>query len=117
MSLQFSKNSGVLIAAPGGRLDTSNAPETENAIVQHIDNGDHCIVMDFSNTSYISSAGLRIILKTAKLLTQKGGAFALCNTNEQIQEVLQISGFLSLVKCVGTLEEAIVFRQLSSRGN
>ena len=45
MSLQFSKNAGVLIAAPDGRLDTSNAPETENAIVQHIDNGDHWVVV------------------------------------------------------------------------
>jgi anti-sigma B factor antagonist len=107
VGLEFNKKGNVLIALPDGRLDTSNAPEAEKAIEVHIDNGDHLIVIDFSKTSYISSAGLRVILKTAKLLTQKGGGFALCNTNEQIQEVLQISGFNSLVNCVGTLDEAI----------
>jgi anti-sigma B factor antagonist len=107
MGLQFNTNGNVLIAIPEGRLDTSNAPEAEQAIEEHIDNGDHHIVIDFSNTSYVSSAGLRVILKTAKLLTKKRGGFALCNVNEQIQEVLQISGFNALVNCVETLDEAI----------
>ena len=107
MSILFSKNGNVLIALPDGRLDISNAPAAEKVIADHIDNGDHRVVIDFSNTSYISSAGLRLILKTAKLVTQKGGGIALCNTGEQIQEVLQISGLDSLVNCVGTLDEAI----------
>ena len=107
MGLQFSKNGDVLVALPDGRLDTSNAPEAEKAIDDQIDEGNHRIVIDFSKTSYISSAGLRVILKTAKLITQKGGGFALCNANEQIGEVLQISGFNSLVKCLETLDEAI----------
>jgi len=56
----------------------------------------------------LSSAGLRVILKTAILLQDKGGGFALCNGNEQIVEVLEISGFLDTVKYFSPLEDAVI---------
>jgi anti-sigma B factor antagonist len=46
----------------------------------------------------MSSAGLRVILKTASRLQEKDGALALCNANEQIVEVLEISGFLDILQ-------------------
>ena len=96
-----------MIAIPNGRLDTSNSPEAEQALMEHVEAGELKIVMDFAKTDYISSAGLRVLLKTAKILTQKGGKLALCHANEQIAEVLKISGFTSLIKCLETLDEAI----------
>jgi len=107
MSVLFSKQGDVLIAIPNGRLDTNNSPEAEKAISENIENGDTKIIIDFSKTDYISSAGLRVILITAKQLRQKSGTIVLCNANEQIHEVLEISGFLSLVKCVATLDDAL----------
>ena len=65
------------------------------------------MVVDFSKTDYISSAGLRVLLKAAKLLTEKKGSFALCNGNEQIEEVLEISGFLSMLTYCKKLDEAM----------
>ena len=108
MSVLISRNQGVVIAIPSGRLDTNNAPEAEELIVQEIDKGQFRVVVDFAKTNYISSAGLRVILKTLKLLKQKdNGAIALCNANEQIQEVLEITGFLTMIKCHTSLDEAI----------
>jgi len=69
-----------------------------------LDAGETRIVIDFSKTDYMSSAGLRVILKTATLLQEKGGGFALCNGNEQIVEVLEISGFLEIVNYFSSLE-------------
>ena len=54
-----------------------------------------------------SFAGLRVILKTAKLLKPKSGTVALCNANEQIQEVLEISGFLGMINLHNSLNDAI----------
>ena len=96
-----------MIAIPNGRLDTSNSPEAEQGLMEHVDAGELKIVMDFAKTDYISSAGLRVLLKTAKVLKAKGGNIALCHANEQIAEVLQISGFTSLINCFDSLEEAI----------
>jgi anti-anti-sigma factor len=108
MSVLISRNQGVVIAIPSGRLDTNNAPEAEELIVKEIENGQLKIVVDFAKTNYISSAGLRVILKALKLLKQKdGGAIALCNANEQIQEVLEITGFLSMLSSHPSLDDAI----------
>jgi anti-anti-sigma factor len=108
MSVLISRNRGVVVAIPSGRLDTNNAPEAEELIVKEIDDGQLRIVVDFAKTNYISSAGLRVILKAIKLLKQRGeGAIALCNANEQIQEVLEITGFLTMLKCHVSLDEAI----------
>ena len=106
MSILTSQNDGVFIVMPNGRLDTNTSPEAEQVIVAAIDNGQTKIAVDFAKTEYISSAGLRVVLKTAKLLKPKNGAVVLCNANEQIHEVLEISGFLNMVKCFDSLDKA-----------
>jgi anti-anti-sigma factor len=88
-------------------MDTSNAPDADKQVTGAIEGGASKMVFDFSETEYISSAGLRVILKAAKLLTQKGGALALAGANEQITEVLEVSGFMAMMKCHNSLDEAI----------
>jgi anti-anti-sigma factor len=89
------------------QLDTNTSPEAEKLLTAQIDAGETRIVMDFSKTEYISSAGLRVIMKTAMLLKDKDGRIALCNGNEQIYEVLEISGFLDIVNYYSSFEEAV----------
>ena len=107
MSLLIAKKGGVVIAMPGEQLDLNTSPEAEKLLVEQLDAGESKIVMDFSKTEYISSAGLRVILKTAMILKDKGGGIALCNGNEQIYEVLEISGFLDIVNYYSSFEEAV----------
>lgn len=107
MSIIISNEQSVYIVMPTGRLDTGTAPEAEQLITSAIEGGEIKVVMDFSKTEYISSAGLRVILKTAKLLKPKDGSLALCNTNEQIQEVLEISGFLGMINVLESLDDAL----------
>jgi len=107
MSVSISKQDDVLIAMLGERLDAATAPEAETQLTAQTDEGSFKLVVDCSKTTYISSAGLRVLLKLAKLLMQKGGKLALCNANEQIHEVLEISGFMTMNWYCPTLEEAI----------
>lgn len=107
MSIESNKNADVLVVTPKGRLDTQSSPEAEQFITNAIDQGEKRILVDFGSTDYISSAGLRVLLKATKLLKQAGGAFGLCNANEQIREVLKISGFETLMPCYESLDEAL----------
>ena len=107
MGLLVAKKSEVIIVMPDEQLDTNTSPEAEQMLMEQIDAGESRIVIDFSKTDYMSSAGLRVILKTASLLQEKGGGFALCNGNEQIVEVLEISGFLEIVKHFSSMKEAV----------
>ena len=78
-----------------GRLDTSTAPELEAAI-------DGCIagiqelVLDCSALEYVSSAGLRVILKAQKLMNAQG-AMKVTHVNEAIMEVFDITGFADIL--------------------
>jgi anti-anti-sigma factor len=109
MSIITSSNNGVFIIMPDTRLDTNTSPEAEQLIMAAIESGENKIIIDFSKTDYISSSGLRVILKTAKILKPKNGKTALCNTNKQIYEVLEISGFLSVLKSFDSLDDAMTF--------
>ena len=78
-----------------GRLDTTTAPELEAAI-------DGCaaglkeLVLDCSALEYVSSAGLRVILKAQKLMNAQGN-MKLTHVNETIMEVFDITGFADIL--------------------
>lgn len=66
-----------MIVAPRDRFDTNSAPEVEQILTDHIERGERRIVLDLSHISYISSIGLRVILKAAMDMTGRGGRLVL----------------------------------------
>ena len=97
----------VTILAPRHRVDTNTAPEVEKTIWENIGDGDGKMVIDFSQVDYISSAGLRVLLKTAKQMKKGGGKLGLCNLNEQVTEVLELSGFMGIIDCHDSVDSCI----------
>ena len=78
-----------------GRLDTTTAPELESTIDGCVD-GIKELVLDCSELEYVSSAGLRVILKAQKLMNTQG-TMKLTNVNETIMEVFDITGFADIL--------------------
>lgn len=92
MSLQIEKrNEPTPTLALTGRLDTVTAPELEKAIAALLPQIDS-LVLDMSSLEYISSAGLRVILKAYKALAPKNG-LKLTGVQEAVKEVFDITGF------------------------
>ena len=78
-----------------GRLDTTTAPELE-ATIDGCVAGIKELVLDCSELEYVSSAGLRVILKAQKLMNTQG-TMKLTNVNETIMEVFDITGFADIL--------------------
>ena len=78
-----------------GRLDTTTAPELEAAI-DGCAAGIKALVLDCSELEYVSSAGLRVILKAQKLMNAQGN-MKLTHVNETIMEVFDITGFADIL--------------------
>ena len=78
-----------------GRLDTTTAPELE-ATIDGCVAGIKELVLDCSALEYVSSAGLRVILKTQKLMNAQG-TMKLTHVNETIMEVFDITGFADIL--------------------
>lgn len=76
-----------------GRLDgfTSAAHEAELRALLAGDTSS--VTIDLSQLEYVSSAGLRVLLMTAKLAKTKGGAVVLSSPTSVVRDVLKISGF------------------------
>jgi anti-anti-sigma factor len=90
-----------------GNLETSTAAEAESEINRVIDEGASQLLINFEKLNYISSAGLRVLLATAKKLKPASGELKICNLNATVQEVFDISGFSSILSVAATEEEAL----------
>jgi len=87
----------VTVGVVAGRLDAAGAPSLEVFCREWIQAGTRKLVLDLSGLDYISSAGLRAILATAKRLQTAGGAIAVCGLSGVVREVFTISGFDALL--------------------
>ena len=90
MSLKIEKKNAETLTLIG-RLDTVTAPELEAEISAILPTAES-LVLDMEKLEYISSAGLRVILKTQKALTQKAG-LKLIHVSDEVMEVFEITGF------------------------
>ena len=107
MSVESRQSGAVVIVTPQHRFDTNSAPEVERVLTDHIEHGHRQIVLDLSHISYISSIGLRVILKVVMAMTRSGGKMVLCGGNEHVRTVLQLSGAMIMAFHTSTLDEAV----------
>ena len=92
MSLKIEKkNTDTKTLALIGRLDTVTVPELEAEISTILPTAES-LVLDMEKLDYISSAGLRVILKTQKALEKKAG-LKLTHVSNEVKEVFDITGF------------------------
>jgi anti-anti-sigma factor len=107
MNIAKSEEAGALVVALDGRLDTNSSAALETSLVADLDAGAKAVVVDFTKLAYISSAGLRVLLMTAKRIKGSGGKLALCALGPNIQEVFKVSGFDKILSVVPSRAEAL----------
>jgi anti-anti-sigma factor len=107
MEITARHNGDILVLDVAGRLDTSTSGGAHDAIVGFAKTQPKKVVLNLAKVDYISSAGLRVILTLAKLLQSSNGEMKICRAKGSVNEVLQTSGFNSLIKIVDDEETAI----------
>lgn len=107
MTIQTVKEANATVLTITGRMDAVTAPEYEKTLNEQIAAGETAFVVDFQGLEYISSAGLRALLATAKLLKSKGGQIRLANVLGTVREVFDISGFGSIFQIQDSVAAAL----------
>ncbi len=107
MEFKTTTDQNATIITITGRLDAVTAPEYEKKIRELIDGGNLHFVVDFEQLDYISSAGLRGLLVTAKLLKAKKGQLRFTNVTGTLKEVFDISGFNSIFQMDSSLAASL----------
>lgn len=95
MLIHQSREADQITLTIEGRLDTMTAPELEN-VLGEIPNAVSDLVLNMTNLEYVSSAGLRVILKAQKVMSRRG-TMTLTGVNESIMEVFEITGFADIL--------------------
>ena len=96
MEIQNRKESNATVVTVTGKMDALTAPAYQEKMNELIGTGETAFVVDFESLDYISSAGLRGILSTAKVLKAKGGQVRFANVKGTVREVFEMSGFGSI---------------------
>lgn len=95
MTIKQTKENGIVTLALSGRLDTVTAPKLEETLESVLD-GANELHFDFNDLEYISSAGLRVLLKAQKIMNTKGNMI-ISGVNELIMEVFEVTGFVDIL--------------------
>jgi len=85
---------GNVVLKPEGRLDTVTAPQLEEVIKEI--GAATLLTFDLEKLEYISSAGLRVLLSAQKMMN-KQGEMKLCNVNDTIMEIFEVTGFSDIL--------------------
>lgn len=98
MEIRVNKNGAALALSVEGRIDTTTAPQLEAELKKEL-GGVTELLMDFSGVEYISSAGLRVLLSTQKVMNRQG-RMTLSHVSEAVMEIFEVTGFSDILTIV-----------------
>lgn len=81
---------------PEGRIDTATSPEFE-ACIDEVISSAKLLTIDFAKIEYISSSGLRVLLKAQKAMNAQNGEMIVANANDAVKEVFEVTGFSDIL--------------------
>lgn len=97
----------IIIISIVPRFDSVTALPVEQELKEVLMSGVQNIVCDLTETEYIASAGLRVLLSTAKAVQRQGGKFVLCSIRPKVQEIFDIAGFSQIFTLYHSVDEAV----------
>lgn len=100
-------NGGITTLVLKGDLDTGTAGQLESTVKDIIAGDQPGIVFDMGGITYVSSFGLRVIVYTSKAMRAHQDRFAMHSIQQDVMEILSISGLSGLLKVVDTQEAAV----------
>jgi anti-anti-sigma factor len=95
ITLQRFESTVVLHAA--GPVDSTTAPQLQESLLHAAEGLTGAVELDLAQVSYMSSAGLRVLLQAAKALQKRGERLRLVNVPPQIYNILNLAGFTSFI--------------------
>jgi len=107
MEITTRKQDNAVVVTVKGKLDAISSPEFEKGLAELIAEGEKVFIIDFGELDYISSAGLRSILATAKKLKAKEGQLMLSTLKDVVKKVFEVSGFSSIIPIHESVESAL----------
>ncbi len=96
MNVKKTKDGDVLTVAIEGSLDIKTSPQLKEAMKGELESVSS-LIFDLADCNYTSSAGLRVILESYQILSERGGDLSIINANSVLYDTLKLSGFTDFI--------------------
>jgi anti-sigma B factor antagonist len=106
MDVIVSSANGVTVMGLSGSLDGKTAPDVQKQVLSGAEGQDK-VILDMSAVTFVSSAGLRVLLLLYRQLKSKGGKIALVGTSEEIKDVMTNTGLINFFLSADSLDQGI----------
>src|SRR5512143_1704277 len=106
LSIETDNRQSVSLMKVKGRVDSETAPELDDALTKLLQNNRNKIVLNLQDVSYMSSAGLRAMVKAYQSANKSGGDVRLAAVSEPIEVILRTVGMMQMLKMYPTNEVA-----------
>ena len=107
MEIEERTEGTAVVVSLNGRLDGMTAPDLEARVAAIVERGDVRLVLECGQMGYVSSAGLRVLLVSARKCQQGGGKLAMAALQPECRAVMEMSGFHAIIECHETNEAAL----------
>ena len=107
LSIVTDNTQAISVMKVKGRVDSESAPELDDALAEILQEGRNRIVLDLKGVDYISSAGLRAIVKAYQAVTKAGGDLRLASVSDPVEVILRTVGMMQMLKMYPTDQEAV----------
>jgi len=95
------------VLAVRGEIDLFTAPELKQVLAESIEAGRTRIVVDLTETTFLDSTALGVLIGAVKRLRSRDGALAIVNVDENIAKTFEITGLDQIFTIVATRDEAV----------
>jgi anti-sigma B factor antagonist len=107
MTFQVTKSGDVLVIDVEGQLIVGNRQELKQKVLEELDGGERKFVIDFSNTGYIDSSGLGVLVSLSKKIREQGGVLRLASLNEDLRTLFELTKLDTLFMIADSRDEAL----------
>src|ERR1044072_3042733 len=95
------------VLAVRGEIDLFTAPELKQVLAESIEAGRNRIIVDLTETTFLDSTALGVLIGAVKRLPTRSGALAIVNVDENIAKTFEITGLDQIFTILPTREDAI----------
>lgn len=106
LSIETDNTQSVSVMKVKGRVDSETAPELDKALTKLLEDHKNKIILNVQGVDFLSSAGLRAMVKALKGAQSSGGDVRLAAVSEPIEVILRTVGMMQMFKMYSTSEEA-----------
>ena len=107
MTINVTEQQGVHVLEVSGRLDGDSAPALGREMDGIIAANNYRLVLDLGDVDYVSSAGLREIVRVYKIVQDKAGDLRIANPSDRVMDVMALAGLDTMLHIYQTRHQAI----------